>query len=301
MTVRQRNWLLIGAVGVFVIAFGLVSVPERAMTAYFDTSRPAVIAHQGGDGLRPGNTLLAFDHADSLGVDVLEMDVHQTRDGVLVLMHDATVDRTTNGQGDITGMDFAALRQLDAAWHWPFDGTAPWRGQGVTVPALHEVLDAYPRQRFNIEIKQENPSIGVALCALLREKQVQDQALIASFHRRAMLDFRLACPEVATSAHRYEVMGFVVAEGIGLPGLHRPVAHALQVPLQQYGIELTSNARLAAAHQIDLYVDAWTLNDAASIEAAYRRGVDGVITDRPDIALAVRSRLRTGVSGDGGR
>jgi len=293
---RKRNWLLIAAIGVFVLAFGTVFKPERALTRYFDTTRPAVIAHQGGDGILPGNTLQAFKHADGLGVDVLEMDVHQTRDGVLVIMHDATVDRTTDGSGAIVDMDLATIKTLDAAYHWPFDGTSPERGRGFRVPTLDEVLETFPQQRFNIEIKQETPSIADGLCTLLRERGVVERTLVASFHRDALSDFRKACPDVATSAHRWEVTSFVAAQGIGLPGLHNPRAHALQVPLEQYGIELTSEARVAAAQRLDLYLDVWTLNDADAIGAAFRRGVDGVITDRPDIALAVRAELKR--SGD---
>ncbi|MBM4205286.1 MAG: glycerophosphodiester phosphodiesterase [Gammaproteobacteria bacterium] len=288
---RQRNWLLIAAIGVFVLAFGTVFEPERALTRYFDTTRPAVIAHQGGDGILPGNTLEAFKNADGLGVDVLEMDLHQSRDGVLVLMHDATVDRTTDSSGAITDMDFATLKALDAAYHWPFDGTSPQRGRGFRVPGLEEVLESFPEQRFNIEIKQETPSIADGLCTLLRQRGVVERTLVASFHRAALGEFRKACPEVATSAHRWEVTSFIAAQGIGLPGLHNPRAHALQLPLKQYGIELTAEDRVAAAQRLDLYVDVWTLNDAAAIRDAFSRGVDGVITDRPDIALAVRDEL----------
>jgi glycerophosphoryl diester phosphodiesterase len=296
LNTRRRNWLLlgavgaVGAVGVVVIASGTAFKPDRAPTRYFDTTRPAVIAHQGGDGTLPGNTLEAFLHADSLGVDVLEMDVHQTRDGVLVLMHDASVDRTTNGTGAIMEMDLATLQALDAAWHWPFDGTAAHRGRGFRVPTLESVLGKFPQQRFNIEIKQAAPSIGAALCVLLRLQGAVERTLVASFHRTALGDFRQVCPEVATSAHRWEVTGFLVAERIGLPGLLTQ-AHALQVPLEQYGITLTAVDRIEAAHHQGLYVDAWTLNEAGTIRDAFRRGVDGVITDRPDIALAVRAEL----------
>lgn len=291
MTLRQRNWMLIFAVCVFIFVLSAVSKPERAQTSYFQTTHPAVIAHQGGDGLFPGNTMPAFEHANALGVDVLEMDVHQTRDGVLVLMHDASVERTTDGRGLVREMDADALFKLDAAYHWPFDGSSPWRGKGVVVPRLDAVLAAFPEQRFNIEIKQEDPPIGAALCESLKAHNATDRALIASFHRSAMLEFRQACPMVATSAHRYEVMAFVAFEAIGMITWHSPAAHALQVPLDQYGITLTSPERLEAAHLRDLYVDAWTLNDPEQIDAAFRRGIDGVITDRPDIALEVRNRI----------
>ncbi len=277
--------------GALLILWATASSFAPKPTRCFDRERPLVIAHQGGDGLRPGNTLTAFAHAVSLGVDVLEMDAHQTRDGVVVLMHDATVDRTTDGRGALVEMDFAQVLQLDAAYHWPFDESAPFRGQGIRVPALEEVLTQFAGQRFNIEIKQVQPSMGSALCSLLREHNVLGQVLVASFHRQAMQDFRGACPEVATSGHRYEVARFVALEAIGLTGLIGLEAVALQLPLQQYGIELTSADRLDAAQLLGLHVDAWTLNDAKTIESAFLRGVNGVISDRPDVALTVRQRL----------
>ena len=125
-----------------------------------------VIAHQGGEWLRPSNTLVAFDHAVELGVDVLEMDIHQTQDGVIVLMHDATVDRTTDGSGAIKEMSFAEIRELDAGYYWTDDdgATYPYRGQGIQVPTLEELFQRYPDMRMNIEIKQETPSMVRPFC-----------------------------------------------------------------------------------------------------------------------------------------
>ena len=278
---------------VFILVLSTVGAPKRSGTTYFDGPLPMVIAHQGGDGLRPGNTLLAFDHANRLGADVLEMDVHATRDGVLVLMHDETVDRTTNGSGRISEMDLSTLKTLDAAYHWPMDGEPRYRGKGVTVPTLVQVLERFPRQRFNIEIKQVAPSIVQPLCQLLHDQGVTGQVLVASFHSRTMAEFRNTCPDVATSAVSSEVSAFLLLNMIGLPGLHHPRAHALQVPEERYGIALTRADRVAAAGRLQLHVDIWTLNDEASIAAAYARGVGGVITDRPDLALKVRRSMQS--------
>jgi glycerophosphoryl diester phosphodiesterase len=295
MTPRQRNGWLMVVVLLAMPALLLVPGGERSRareaTHYFNVPEPMVIAHQGGDALRPGNTLLAFAHADQLGVDVLEMDVHSTRDGVLVLMHDATVDRTTDGHGPIAGMDYAAVQVLDAAWHWPFDGHPSYRGKGVRVPALEAVLRRFPDRRFNIELKQEEPSVGAAVCAVLRRTATTSRTLVASFHRAAIQDFRTACPEVATSAHRAEVATFLGFEAVGLAHLWPASAEALQLPPAQYGLALTSAERIRSARSAGVHVDIWTLNDQAGIEAAFARGVNGVITDRPDLAMQVRERL----------
>jgi len=292
MNVRQRNWMLMGVMLILILLFSSLGETQRAPTAYFETPMPMVIAHQGGDGLRPGNTLLAFAHADQLGVDALEMDVHATRDGVLVLMHDDTVDRTTDGTGLLREMPFAAVQTLDSAYHWPIGGEAIYRGKGVRVPALAKVLERFPAQRFNIEIKQAEPSIAEPLCVLLREQDRALQTLVASFHGSALNEFRRVCPEVATSAAQAEITTFLLFNLVGLPKLHDPRAHALQVPIERYGVELTSRERVAAARSLDLYVDAWTLNDEASITNALARGVTGIISDCPDVALRVRQSVR---------
>ncbi|MEZ5596934.1 MAG: glycerophosphodiester phosphodiesterase, partial [Pseudomonadales bacterium] len=233
--------------------------------------------------------------------DVLEMDVHATRDGALVLMHDDAVDRTTNGTGRLADMDLATVQSLDAAYHWPFDGNPVYRGKGVRVPLLADVLERFPRQRFNIEIKADSKPLAEALCGVLHQTAREPVALVASFHRTALQHFRTVCPDVATSTSQAETTVFLLFSALWLDRLYRPVAGALQVPLERFGIPLSSEAMIASAARHGMYLDVWTLNGEAAIEAAYARGVSGVITDRPDLAMAVRNRLRVeGVSAGGG-
>ena len=162
--------------------------------------RPLVIAHQGGEELWPSNTMYAFDRAAALGVDMLEMDLHVTADGALVLMHDETVDRTTDGTGRLEDMTLAQVKALDAGYYWTDDDgqTFPFRGQGITVATLEELFQAFPDMPMNIEIKLvENVPIVEPFCQLIRQHGKQDQILVASFHDDAMAQFRAACPEVA--------------------------------------------------------------------------------------------------------
>ncbi len=293
MTARRRNWLLIFVVVVFIVVLRTFTGPARADTDYFDTRKPQIIAHQGGNLLRPGNTMLAFNHARSLGVDVLEMDAHTAAGGEVVLMHDATVERTTDGSGSLNSLRLDEIKALDAAYHWPFDGqSTPYRGKGVRVPTLAEVLERFPGMPLNIEIKQETPSMAEPLCTLLREHGAERRVLVASFHRGAMLEFREACPEVATSAFSGEVTLFLVHQKLGLASLYKPRAHALQLPAQRYGFDLHSEPVMRAAAERQMHFDAWTINDEASLEVLFARGVGGVITDRPDLAVAVRKRFR---------
>ena len=136
-------------------------------------SRFLVFAHRGGGGLYPENTLGAFADSAKLGADVLELDVRATSDGKIVVLHDAAVDRTTDGHGKISEMPLAAVKKLDAGYPFTTDGgqTFPFRGKGVVVPTLDEIFTAFPEMTFNIEPKQETPSIIAPLCGLIRQHQ----------------------------------------------------------------------------------------------------------------------------------
>ena len=132
-----------------------------------------VFAHRGGGGHWPENTMLAFENAVTLGVDALEIDIHSTADGELVVAHDETVDRLTNGRGLVNNFSLAELKRLDAGYRWSDDGghTFPFRGQGITIPTLVEVFAAFPDKWINIDIKQTRPSIVAPLVEMVHAFQ----------------------------------------------------------------------------------------------------------------------------------
>lgn len=243
-----------------------------------------VIAHRGGAGLWPENTMHAFTRAVEMGVDVLEMDVHSTSDSMIVVIHDPTVERTTNGQGSVNAMTFSELKTLDAAYGWTPDGGAcfPLRGQGITVPSLSEVLTAFPNVRFNIEPKQTQPSLAAPLCRMLRENKVTDRVMVGSFRSAVLDEFRRACPEVATSASTSEVSAFLALSAASLEGNYSGAAQALQVPEYTAGLRVITPGFVEAAHRRDLEVHAWTINEMESMKRLFDFGVDGIITDYPD-------------------
>ncbi len=253
---------------------------------------PLVIAHQGGDGIWPGDTMFAFQNAVNLGVDVLEMDVHITNDNVLVLMHDEAVDRTTNGTGEIESMTLAQLKQLDAGHDWtPDEGaTFPFRGQGVTVPTMAEVFTAFPEMRMTIEIKKTNTSMAKPFCEMIREYNMQDKVLIASFHDERLKEFREECPEVATSSAKNETTVFVLLTKPFLGSFYSPKFFSLQVPEESGGITVMTPAFVNAAHERNLAVEPWTINDKETMQKFIQWGVDGIITDRPDLMLEILGR-----------
>lgn len=274
-----------------VLALLARPAPEHPFFAQFE-HHPLVMAHQGGSGLWPDNTLYAFEYAVALGVDVLEMDIHSTADGVLVVIHDSTVDRTTDGSGAVHDLTLAELKTLDAAYRWTPDGgqTFPYRGQGITVPTLEELFAAFPGMPMNIEIKQAEPSIAAPLCRLIRENGMSERVLVVSFHDQATEEFRDACPEVVTGTTEGEVIALFVLSRPFLEGVYSPAAGAVQVPEYRSGIHVLAPRLVDAAHRRGLEVHAWTINEEGDMRRLVDLGVDGVITDRPDLLLEVLGR-----------
>ncbi|HEY8559481.1 MAG TPA: glycerophosphodiester phosphodiesterase [Pyrinomonadaceae bacterium] len=254
-----------------------------------ESSRPLVFAHRGGGGLYPENTLEAFRYSAAMGVDVLELDVHSTSDGALVVMHDATVDRTTNGSGRVSQMTLAELKKLDAGYRFtPDDGaTFPFRGKGVTIPTLQEIFDALPDRIFNIEPKQAEPSVTAPLCEILRDRKMTDKAIVGSFRQQAIDEFRAACPEVATAATPAEARDFLALYKVGLGKSYSPPMQVLQIPERLGALEIVSKDFVETARRLNLKVHVWTINDAEDMKRLIEMKVDGIMTDYPDRLLKI--------------
>lgn len=280
-----------------VLLLLLVFTPGAPSHPYYaGVTRPLVIAHQGGDGVWPGDTLFAFEKAVEVGADVLEMDAHITQDGHIVLMHDETVDDTTNGTGLIEEMTLEELQRLDAAYDWSPDSgvTFPFRGQGITVPALAEVFERFPHMRYVIEIKRSGIPVEKPLCDLIRRYEMETKVLVASFHDEVMQTFRGVCPQVATSASRGEVTKFVILGKLFLSGLVAPGYQAIQPPYdpaESYNIPIMTKRFIREAHAKNIRVEPWTVDDPALMRQYIEWGVDGIITDRPDLMVELLKEM----------
>jgi glycerophosphoryl diester phosphodiesterase len=249
-----------------------------------NNSRPMVIAHRGGAGISPENTLFAFKRAADLGVDVIETDVHATSDGVLVVIHDANVERTTDGSGLVSEMTFEDLKKLDAGYRFSPDGgkTFPFRQSGITVPTLLEVFTALPKMKFNIEPKQQTPSLVKPLCQMLRERKMTNSVIIGSFNQTILEEFRVDCAEAATSAGPGEVSKFLSLYKTGLSATYSPSMSALQIPESVAGLQIVTKDFIDAAHERNLKVHVWTVNETKAMKPLLEMGVDGIMTDYPD-------------------
>jgi glycerophosphoryl diester phosphodiesterase len=258
---------------------------DHAFFKHQNDVRPLVIAHRGGAGLAPENTLPAFEKAVNLGVDVLELDVRGTSDGAIVVFHDASVERTTNGAGRVSEMTLAELKKLDAGHKWSPDGgkTFPHRGNGVAVPTLEEVFRAFPKMKFNIEPKPGTTSIVKPLCGIIGEHGKAESVVVGSFSQTILDEFRRECPGIATSASTTEVGKFLTMYKTGLTKSFTPLMQALQIP------DFTGVTRelVEAARERNLKVHVWTVNETADMQRLLEAGVDGIMTDYPDRLLAL--------------
>lgn len=297
----HRNWTF---VLVFVAILGAIYLTATGLARpapdyyFFDADRAGtnVIAHRGGARVRPENTLAAFLHAVDMGADILELDVQLTADGAMVLMHDRTVDRTTGGHGPVASLSLREVQELDAGYRWSNDGgqTYPFRGKGIRVPTMEEVFDRVTAARLNIEMKHATPALAGPLCALIRRKGAERRVLVASMNESAVLAFREACPEIATSMSRSEAWLFFGLQLAGLEAAYTPPVRALQIPDRLGGNVIVTPGLVAAAHRRNLKVHVWTINDEQRMHELVRAGVDGIVTDRPDLLQTLLGRLRQG-------
>ena len=263
---------------------------------FFAADEVLVMAHRGGQGLWPENTLFAFERAAELGVDVLDMDVRSTADGVLVAIHDKRVDRTTNGSGEVGELTLAQLKTLDAGSRWTADRGAsfPFRGRGITVPALEEVFRAFPQMRLSMEIKQKEPSIAAPLCAMVRAFDLSDQVLVSSFSAEVLEVFRAACPEVATSAAAGEALLFWGLSRLFLDAAYQPAVQALQVPEHLGWLDVVDKRFTSMARAHNMKICVWTVDEPEDMQRLLQLGVDGVNTSYPDRLLGLLVRMHDG-------
>ena len=257
---------------------------------FMEHDGPLFFAHRGGALLRPENTLPAFENGLSFGADALELDIQQTRDGELVVIHDPTLDRTTSGSGPVTSYTLDELRRFDAGYTFTDDGGAsfPYRGQGITIPTLREVFERFPNTRINIDLKESTPDREERLWTLIQEFAAEDRICTGCFDHAALVRFRrLTEGRVATSASPREVRAFVLAAASHTTGWLRPAYDALQVPDTYRAIRIISRTSVEAAHRLGIQAHVWTVDARAHMEALLALGVDGLMTDRPDILADV--------------
>ena len=307
---RHLGAIVVGA----VVATSLVATADAQLATPnpWTERRVLNIAHQGGEVEAPSDTLFAFKTAKEKGADVLELDVHATADGEIVVLHDATVDRTTNGTGRVDEMTLEEIKSLDAAhWFVPDCGTChnrdddayTYRGfatgeraipaelgdfdpNDFKIPTLREVLETFPRDFINVEIKSSAPDTTPYeedLAVLLQEYGRSTDTIVVSFLDQSVEIFKLFAPEVSTATGTAETGAFWATTQGPLPGAPNARHHALQVPITFEGITVVTEEFVTEAHANGFAVHVWTINDRDTMEWLIDIGVDGVMTDRPTL------------------
>lgn len=253
---------------------------------YLRRLRPTLaIAHRGGAALHPENTLLAFERSVEVhAADALELDLHATRDGVLVVLHDETLERTTDGEGPVAALTFAELSRLDAGARFTADGgrSYPYRGQGLRVPSFVELLRRLPAVPLNVELKATAPGLEEQVAAVLRAEAATERVCLGSEHDDVAARLLRAAPEVCAFYPREALTRAVMALKTGAALPEEPFL-VLDMPLEHLGIRLVDRTLIERAAGAGRWVNVWTVDDPAEMRALIDDGVGGVMTDRPDL------------------
>lgn len=256
-------------------------------------SKPLIYAHRGGAGLRPENTVAAFHHGLGLGADGLELDVHLSKDGVVVIHHDPTLERTTSGRGRLRDQTAEELSRLDAGYHFRgADGTLPFRGQGLGIPRLADVLARFSDIPIIIEFKVNEPELAERTIAVVRQAGAVERVAFGSFGARVLRAARELEPRIPTGSSREETRWALYRSWVRWP-LGDTAYGEFQVPERSGLTRIVTPAFIAHARRAGLPVKVWTVDDETDMRRLASWGVAAIITDRPDIAARVFALTRT--------
>jgi glycerophosphoryl diester phosphodiesterase len=281
---KRRNIAAAGALGAG-LSLGALTLRKLATEARpghpYLAGAPLLIAHRGGSDLAPENTLLSFRRAlEWWDADILEIDVQPTRDGEVVVIHDDTLDRTTDGSGPVADHSLEQLQALDAGYRFTPDAgrSFPFRDRGIRIPTLREVLEALPHARINVGIKDGR--VQTRLWEVLHELQATQRVLVASGRsRKRTLFLNYSGPRSASAEEMYV---FLALHHLHATALFTTEVDAFQLPERSRGRQILNPRFVREVQAKNLAVHVWTVNEEADMRRLLSWGVDGIITDRPD-------------------
>ncbi|TFE03604.1 MULTISPECIES: glycerophosphodiester phosphodiesterase [Jeotgalibacillus] len=274
-----------------------VSKPvKRPAKPFFEGEKPRVFAHRGGSDLAPESSLAAFQAAADLGVHGFEIDIRMTKDEELIVFHDQFIDRTTNGAGRVADYTLEELKEFDLGYHFrDLSGSQSFRDKGEKILSLKELFEAFPNHLFNIDMKEdpdtyEGSLMPSKLWRLIEKSGVEDRVLVTSFYDEQIDRFSLYAQErVAIGAGENEARKAFSLYKSGFGHLYHPRADALQIPVKYGVVPLDSQGFIEFLTSLNIHIDYWTVNDVETMDRLIRYGADGIITDRPDIAMQLLS------------
>ena len=294
MNFRKAALLFLSGLGLFSVAnFSAEMATHREKKKLFQDGRFWVIAHRGFSGRYPENTMPAFEAAARLPIDALELDVHSSRDGRIVVIHDAQLDRTTNRTGRVFDQNWDTLRNTDAGFHFDPDknGSYPFRGKGIGIPLLEDVFKAFPDKKFIIEIKQTLPAIEEPIYRLIKKYRLEEKVVVASEHSEPLQRFRTLAPTIPTNFSAQESVAFYNSYRLRLGNFYKGNGDALQIPPRYRGDQVVTAAFCRLAKKKGLVIHVWTVNDPEDMKQLIEYGVDGIITDFPDRLVALKGQM----------
>jgi glycerophosphoryl diester phosphodiesterase len=239
--------------------------------------------------------MAAFANGLALGASGLELDVRLSKDGHAVVIHDPTVERTTDGLGAVADMLAADLRGLDAGYHYACDGRHPWRGRGCRIPMLRDVLTGFPAVPVIVELKTADPGLVRATVGDLRSTGAVGRVIVGSFHPGALAAVRAMEPQLRTGADVAEIRSSMTAAP-GDPQPSRWAFHSFQVPEIFRGERIVTPGFIQRAHDAGVQVYVWTVDREDDIRRLAAWGIDALISDRPDVAVTIVAALSASVS-----
>jgi glycerophosphoryl diester phosphodiesterase len=260
---------------------------------YLGLPAPWLVAHRGGSRIAPENTLAAFDRAAELGADAIETDVRLSRDGVVMVFHDEDTFALTGQPGTIEGRTAAEIEALDAGFGFTGDSGAsfPLRGAGLRVPTFAEALRRYPRMRFNVDAKTEDPALADALARVVRDARAEERVCVGSFFDGQAERLGALLPGVARflpqdAATRHVLAAKAGAAPVGLPGGY----DLADLPARMGDLTVVDPPVVEHFHRLGIPVHVWTVDEEEEMRALLDLGVDGLVTDRPDVLKRVLGR-----------
>jgi glycerophosphoryl diester phosphodiesterase/membrane-associated phospholipid phosphatase len=285
---RTAGIILLAALAVAFLA----QTPPRERVPHFVEHRPSVIAHGGAQGHAPPNTVDAFALALEMGADTLEMDAQVTADDAVVLHHDGTVDRQTDGEGAIAQLTLAELQELDAGHGFVGEDGEDWTGRGTRIPTLDQVLETFPDTYMVVELKLDGgPGIIEAVAERIEQADAADPVMVASFDLGYLRQFRDLMPGVSTNMPEDETRAFYIRHLVGAHRWWSPPGGFFQAPEHHEGRPVVTPRFVAAVHSLGIDVHVWTVNEVEDMRRLIDVGVDGIITDYPDRLVALLEEL----------
>lgn len=239
-----------------------------------------VFGHRGNPTSFPENTMISFNSAIKLGVDVVESDLRLTKDGVIVIHHDATINRISNGRGKVSDYSFDELQEFDAGYNFTsVNDPRSFRGKGVKIPALSELLEKHPGIRLNLDMKDKDSKFPQLLNELILEHDAVYRVLVGSFYSRQMRKLHEVNPIIGKIASLTQVISYYINRH------SKNNFDVMQIPKRFAPLNLMTSSFIGSLNRKNIPVHVWTVNSVVELERMISLGVNGVFTNNPALCI----------------